>query len=158
MFKLPKKRADSAESAEDSVTYEGVSNNLALLKQAQSNTYCERNNVTVDLKNDENKSIKSEKALIANSTNGDQSFDLDDTKQPDEDVPLVFSMKQRRISKYNFKRDYKTSSALEEARPCTGDSESMPAKNSSSSDDEDNDDDQKFPQIIMRSNYISTRK
>ena len=97
--------------------------------------------------------MKSEQRLIANSTNEDQSYDC----KKDEDVPLVFSMKQRRLSKYNFKRDYKTSSALEEARPCTGESEQINSAKSSS-DDEENDDDQKFPQIIMRSNYISSRK
>ena len=32
MFKLPKRRTDSAESAEDSVTFEHRTNNLALLK------------------------------------------------------------------------------------------------------------------------------
>ena len=69
----------------------------------------------------------------------------------------MFSMKQRRLSKYNFKRDYKTSSALQEARPCTGESELIGSAKSSS-DDEENDDDQKFPQIIMRSNYLGQRK
>ena len=98
--------------------------------------------------------MKSEHGLVANSTNEDQSYDC----KKDEDVPLVFSMKQRRLSKYNFKRDYKTGIALEEARPCTGDSESVPNKNSSSSDDDENDDVQQFPQIIMRSNYLNTRK
>ena len=34
MFKLPKRRTDSADSAEDSVTFEGRVNNLALLKQS----------------------------------------------------------------------------------------------------------------------------
>ena len=101
--------------------------------------------------------MKSEQRLIANSTNEDQSYDCDVTKQ-EEDVPLVFSMKQRRLSKYNFKRDYKTGISLEEARPCTGDSQQLTsAKNSSISDDDENDDDQKFPQIIMRSNYIGSR-
>ena len=125
MFKLPKRRSDSAESAEDSVTFEGRTNNLALLKHSQSNTYVERterNLATVEIKSDENKSVKSEQRLVLNSTNEDQSFDCDADKQ-EEDVPLVFSMKQRHLSKYNFKRDYKTSSALEEARPCTGESE-----------------------------------
>ena len=111
---------------------------------------------TVEIKSDEEKTVKSEQRLIANSTNEDQSFDCDATKQ-EEDVPLVFSMKQRRLSKYNFKRDYKTSSTLEEARPCTGESEQINSAKSSS-DDEENDDDQKFPQIIMRSNYLSSRK
>ena len=68
-------------------------------------------------------------------------------------------MKQRRLSKYNFKRDYKTGGSQEEARPCTGDSQQLtPAKHSSSSDDDENDDEQKFPQIIMRSNYLGQRK
>ena len=108
MFKLPKKRSDSEadESAEDSVTYEGRSN-LPLLKQSKSSTYGEKN-VTLDIKKDEDISEKIEQKLIANSTNEDQSFDC----KQEEDVPLVFSMKQRRLSKYNFKRDYKTSSAL----------------------------------------------
>ena len=94
--------------------------------------------------------------MVANSTHDERTYDCDAIKE-DEDVPLVFSMKQRRLSKYNFKRDYKTSSALEEARPCTGESEQINSAKSSS-DDEDNDDDQKFPQIIMRSNYLSSRK
>ena len=93
-------------------------------------------------KNDEDKSVKSERALVANSTHDERTYDCDAIKE-DEDVPLVFSMKQRRISKYNFKRDFKTGNSLEEARPCTGDSEMLtPAKNSSSSEDEENDDDQ----------------
>ena len=95
--------------------------------------------------------------MIVNSTNEEPTEDYDANKL--EDVPLVFSMKQRRLSKYNFKRDYKTGGPQEEARPCTGDSQQLtPAKNSSSSDDDENDDDeQKFPQIIMRSNYLGTR-